>query len=163
MGNAALCAPLVCNGQVKVLSMDGTLGEYTNPITAGHFMLHNPSQFVCDSMDLKVGNPIPGLSADEELEPRRLYFLLPTHMLSSLLTHEEMDSLTQRASKALKQCRSKNIGRIFPVLGDFCIFPSQVNPSMGMSKEPDATTRVFRQGSWRPALETIVESPRVAR
>ncbi|XP_058088352.1 uncharacterized protein LOC131235224 [Magnolia sinica] len=163
MGNATSCAPLASTGPVKVLTLDGTLEEYIRPINAGDLMLDNPRQFVCDSIDLKVGHLVPGLTADEELEPRQLYFLLPIHMLYSVLTHEEMFSLTHKASKALKQSRSKNIGRIFPVLGDFCIFNSQIKPLKGSAREPNTILRVSRQGSWRPALDTIIESPSTLR
>ncbi|RWR85580.1 hypothetical protein CKAN_01445100 [Cinnamomum micranthum f. kanehirae] len=105
---------MVSSRAVKVVFVDGRVEEYTRPVNAAELMLENPIQFVCDSVDLKVGHRIPGLAADEELEPRRLYFLLPINMLYAILTVDDMVSLSYKASKALKQGGSKNIGRIFP-------------------------------------------------
>ncbi|KAJ6881742.1 hypothetical protein NC651_028369 [Populus alba x Populus x berolinensis] len=39
-------------------------------------------------------------------------------LLYSVLTHEELSSLTYKATKALK---FNNFGKIFPVLSEFCI------------------------------------------
>ncbi|KAA8541363.1 hypothetical protein F0562_025318 [Nyssa sinensis] len=157
----ASCAPIISSGVVKVIFCDGRLEIYTRPVKAAELMLENPGQFVCDSCHLEVSNRIPGLSADEELERRHVYFLLPMEMLYSVLTNEELNSLTHRASKALKH-GTLNFTKIFPVLGDFCIFPSEAKtldtPDQG---NPEPIERYSRQRSWMPALETIVEtSPR---
>lgn len=169
MGNAASCAPSIIssNGGVrKVLSVDGRIEVYTRPVKAAELMVENPGQFVCESTSLRVGNRIQGLSADEELEKRQLYLLLPMDLLYSVLTFEEMSSLTYRTSKALKHGSFTNFGKIFPVmLSEFCIFPSEAktldgsnDPSMIMNiSEP--VKRYSKQSSWRPALETIVETP----
>ncbi|KAF3437143.1 hypothetical protein FNV43_RR19896 [Rhamnella rubrinervis] len=167
MGNAASCAPSIIssNGGVrKVLSMDGRIEVYTRPVKAGELMVENPGQFVCESTSLKVGNRIEGLSAEEELEKRQLYLLLPMDLLYSVLTFEEMRSLTYKTSKALKHGSFTNFGKIFPVmLSEFCIFPSEAktldgnDPSIINISEP--TKRYSKQRSWRPALETIVETP----
>ncbi|XP_043696114.1 uncharacterized protein LOC122646597 [Telopea speciosissima] len=162
MGNTTSCAPtIISGGTVKVLLSDGRLEVYTRPIKAAELMLENPRQFVCNSSDLKVGHRILGLGADEELERRRLYFILPMDLLYSVLTNEEMLSLSYKASRAMKHGNSNNIVRIFPVLGDFCIFPSEVKTLEEESPErkPQPTERFSRQRSWKPALDTILETP----
>lgn len=168
MGNSASCAPsMVSNGAAKVLSLDGKLESYTKPVKAAELMIENSGKFLCDSGDLKVGHRIQGLLPDEDLECRRLYFLLPMDLLYSVLTLEEMSSLTYIATKALKQGNSSGFGRIFPVLiSELCILPSEVNrlKSEHGDRESENSTKkpvqrlMSKQRSWKPALETIAET-----
>ncbi|KAF5469187.1 hypothetical protein F2P56_013280 [Juglans regia] len=169
MGNVTSCAPsrISSSGAVKVLFSDGRFEVYTKPVKAAELMLENPGQFVCESSTLKVGHRIQGLLADEELELRRqFYFLLPMELLYSVLTLEEMSSLSYRSSKALKHGGFNNLGKIFPVLGEFCMFPSEAKTLNGdqdtdhhdLQQEP-VLQRYSKQRSWKPALETIAETP----
>ncbi|OIW10138.1 hypothetical protein TanjilG_21975 [Lupinus angustifolius] len=160
MGNAALCAPsLIANGIYKVLYLDGRLEFYTKPMRAAELMLEYPGQFVCDSSYLKVGHRIRGLLADEELRRHKFYFLLPMDLVYSVLTHEEMSSFNYKASKALKHGSFNNLGKIFPV----CMFlpsePKKIETHSEVMNEPGPIERCFKQRSWRPALETIDETP----
>ncbi|XP_059644019.1 uncharacterized protein LOC132285809 [Cornus florida] len=160
MGNAASCAPsIISSGVVKVMIFsEGRLEIYTRPMRVGELMVENPGQFVCDSTHLQVGHRIPGLSADEELQRRKLYFLLPMEMLYSVLTNEELSCVTHKASKALKN-GSLNFAKIFPIIGDFsCMFPSDAKTSDSSSSTSEPLERYSRQRSWAPALETIAES-----
>ncbi|CAA2975131.1 Hypothetical predicted protein [Olea europaea subsp. europaea] len=163
MGNAALCAlSMISIGVAKVLSTDGRLIIYTKRVTAAELMLENPGQFLCHSCHLKIGQRIPGVSAEEVLEHGQFYFLLPMEMLYSVLTNEEMNWLNDKASKGLKQ-GSLNFSKIFPVLGDhFCLFPnSEAKAVIEVSSTRDSqpSERYSIQRSWQPALETIVEMP----
>ncbi|KAK0587915.1 hypothetical protein LWI29_031210 [Acer saccharum] len=171
MGNATSCVPLIIsnNGVVKVLHSDGiTLHVYTKPLKAAELMLENPGKFVCDSSSLGVGNRIQGLSADEELERRKFYFVLSMELLYSVLTHEEMSSLSYKATRALKKhvSYSNNLGKIFP---EFCLFPSEATKRVEMIDFPpppenddgsvERVERLYsKQRSWKPALETIAET-----
>ncbi|KAJ6373800.1 hypothetical protein OIU78_029477 [Salix suchowensis] len=163
MGNAASCAPSIISNRVviKVLFCDdGNLQIYTKPVKAAEVMLESPGQFVCDSASLKVGQRIHGLVADDELERRQLYFVLPMELLYSVLTREEMSSLTYKATRALKY---NNFVKIFPVLSEFCIFPSDGKTMDSMAAEQQPVERYSKQRSWKPALETIVETPSCRR
>ncbi|GMJ06638.1 hypothetical protein like AT1G18290 [Hibiscus trionum] len=168
MGNAVSCAPSITSsgGAVKVVFPDGSLQIYTKPVKAADLMVENPGQFVCDSSSLKVGSRVHGLTADDELERRRgqVYFLLPMDLLYSVLTQEEMSCLSCKATKALKQAASFNLGRIFPVvLTEFCIFPSESTKTAPRNSVDDvvedSVERFSKQRSWKPALETILETP----
>ncbi|CAL9093045.1 unnamed protein product [Musa acuminata var. zebrina] len=158
MGNSA-CTPFSASGgSTKVINGEGGLEEYVQSVRAAELMVENPGQFVCSSNHLSVGCRIPGLKADEALQRRRVYFLLPMDMLFSVLTEEEMAALSRRASAATKWGASKNNirRRIFPVLSDLCLLPAEakkVNEPARISK------RMSRQRSWKPALDTIVEVP----
>ncbi|XP_042439896.1 uncharacterized protein LOC122025191 [Zingiber officinale] len=151
MGNAA-CAHY--SASAKVINGAGEIEEYVGrrPVRAGEVMVEHPGQFVCDAGRLGVGYRVPGLAADEELERRRLYFLLPMDMLFSLLTEEEMEALASRAAAA----KSYFGRRIFPALSDFSLVRDEVKQ---VRNEPAMRKRTARQRSWTPALETIEEVP----
>ncbi|KAL9237986.1 hypothetical protein vseg_012470 [Gypsophila vaccaria] len=164
MGNAALCAPAInsSNWAAKVLTWDGSLEVHTKAVKAAELMLENPGQFVCHAGTLQVGRRIEGLLADEELQCRQLYFLLPMEMLYSVLTQEEVSHLNYNAYKAMKSGSFHSLGKICPVFGDSCLFPSETKKSESDRKtqitEPQTCHNVSRQRSWRPALATIVEA-----
>ncbi|KAI4347275.1 hypothetical protein L6164_008098 [Bauhinia variegata] len=164
MGNSASCTPsLMANGAIKVLFFDGRLEAFTRPVNAAELMVEYPGNFVCDSSYLKVGHRIQGLLADEELERCKLYFLLPMELLYSVLTHEEMSSLNYKAGRAMKHAGFNHLAKIFPVFGEFCRFPSEAKrlKSQRYQKvnEAEAVRRCSKQRSWKPALETIDETP----
>uniref|UniRef100_A0A2C9VP17 Uncharacterized protein n=1 Tax=Manihot esculenta TaxID=3983 RepID=A0A2C9VP17_MANES len=154
MGNAASCAPsIISNGVVKILHFNGSMKIYIKPenfsVKAADIMLENPGKFLCNFSSLKVGQRIYGVSADEDLQRHQLYFLLPMKLLYSVLTHDEMASLTSIATA--KAFKNSNLAKIFPVFSEFCIFQASEMKRMDH--------RFFKQRSWRPALETIVETP----
>lgn len=173
MGNAASCTPsLTMNnncGGIKVLSLDGRLESYTTrAVKAAEIMVENPGQFVCDSSFLKVGHRIQGLLADEDLERGKFYFLLPMDLLYSVLTHEEISLMNYRASRAMK--KHGGFSKIFPI----SMFHNSheekrlqnhhhhhgVASKYHDEDEENAEKRYLtKQGSWRPALETIDETP----
>ncbi|KAJ0105249.1 hypothetical protein Patl1_19590 [Pistacia atlantica] len=167
MGNATSCAPsIICsnNGVIKVLIFsNGDLQIFTKPVKAVELMLENPGHFLCDSGSLKVGQRIEGLSADEELEVSKFYFLLPMELLYSVLTEDEIASFTKKQANY-----SKHFGKIFPVvLSEFCLFPSSEAKtktfdcfSQEIFAADDHPVESFsKQRSWKPALDTIFEIP----
>ncbi|EYU40372.1 hypothetical protein ABFS82_04G128700 [Erythranthe guttata] len=159
MGNVALCAPsITSNGVAKVLTIDGRQLTYTREpaIKAAEIMLENPGQFLCESNQLIVGQRIPGICAEEELEVGHVYFLLPMELLYSVLTDDEKKILSHKYSKEIMKLK---ISKIFP---EFCLFPNgNSDSSMEESAEigSQLVKRYSRQRSWQPALETIVETP----
>ncbi|KAA3470473.1 DNA (cytosine-5)-methyltransferase CMT3-like isoform X1 [Gossypium australe] len=131
---------------------------YTKSVKAADLMVENPGQFVCDSGGLKVYFRVHGLTADEVLERRRLYFLLPMELLYSVLTEEETSCLSCKADKALKYA-SFNIGKILPVFNEFCICPFEAKSppqnAVNDGAKDSVVVRFSKQRSWKPALETI--------
>lgn len=161
-----MCAPsIISNNEVKILCSDGRLLVYTRAaIKAAEVMLEYPGQFLCESKNLKVGQRIPGVWAEEELERGQVYFLLPMEMLYSVLTDDELNSLTNKTTRGLKQhAATLNFSKIFP---EFCLFPNasdstavEESDAGGGGGSGDCLQRYSRQRSWQPALETIVETP----
>ncbi|URE42859.1 fruit protein [Musa troglodytarum] len=158
--NPLLTGAVLCGHKqmAEVIGSDGEFEEYVHSVRAAELMVENPGEFVCDAHHLSVGCRIPGLVADEELERRRLYFLLPLDLLFSVLTEDEMAALSCRASTATKKRGvAKNFGRrILPVLSDFCLFPAEAKR---VSETTGSVKRMSTQRSWKPALDTIEEVP----
>ena len=193
MGNTPSCIPLVPGGgcspssstTTKVIHADGTVTRLARPVRASELMLDHPGQFVCDSGRLAVGCRVPGVAADELLQPRRAYFLLPMDMLYSVLTDEEMAALsgfhaTTAAASSWKRIttargrdhdrsasrparNSCNDGaRVYPMLGlleatDLGADQHE-RAAAGVSKSSGATG-LTRHRSWKPVLDTIEEVP----
>ncbi|WCJ42092.1 hypothetical protein M5689_022920 [Euphorbia peplus] len=168
MGNSTSCTPsiLISNPKsIKLFHSNGTLQIYTKPITAAVLMLENPNEFVCHFNRLKIGHRIQGLSADEELEYRQVYFLLPMDLLYSVLTQEEMGVLRLK----IKKWNYHYLRRIFPVLipsenkatEDFSSVNSLVEFSdlLSVFSDSGSSRSLCKQRSWTPKLETIVEAP----
>ncbi|WMV43572.1 hypothetical protein MTR67_036957 [Solanum verrucosum] len=53
---------------------------------------------------MDFGDVVSGISADEELQPGQLYFVLPLSKLKRRLKAEEMEALAVKASSALNNC-----------------------------------------------------------
>ncbi|KAJ0989138.1 hypothetical protein J5N97_007494 [Dioscorea zingiberensis] len=157
MGNTTSCTPYITSiGSIKIIDMNGTTKEYKQSIKATEIMLENPGQFICDSTHLKVGCRVPGLSGEEELRRQHLYFLLPMDMLFSVLTEEEMLTLSFMATRSKKR-GSKKIARIIPMLTDF-LSSLELPPEPASQPETNVKLeKMCRQWSWRPSLDTIEE------
>ncbi|CAN8292666.1 unnamed protein product [Cochlearia groenlandica] len=178
MGNTSSCAPLITSSSssslsssstLKILSpFKGTLEVFTKPIKTSDIVSKNSGQFITDSTLLQIGNRVTAVSSDEILRPRRhLYLLLPTEMLFSVLTQEELALISDKAAEIINESRFSHLKRIFPV----CIFPvigdrrrhsSSVNDDDNDDhvdiRETLEEIYESKYGAWRPGLETIVES-----
>ncbi|XP_010498217.1 PREDICTED: uncharacterized protein LOC104775943 [Camelina sativa] len=177
MGNTSSCAPLIISshspsGVVKILApFTGTLDVFSKTIKTSDIVSRNSGHFITDSTLLQIGQRVTAVSPDDFLRPRRhLYLLLPTDMLFSVLTHEELALISNKAAETLNESRYNHLKRIFPV----CIFPvtgdRRRNSSSVDDDQDDHDGVEIRQtleekvlyeskhGSWRPKLETIVES-----
>ncbi|AAF25993.1 hypothetical protein AtNW77_Chr1g0020301 [Arabidopsis thaliana] len=176
MGNTSSCAPLIIStnsssGVVKILApFTGTLEVFSKPIKTSDIVSRHSGHFITDSTLLQISHRVTAVSPDEYLRPRRhLYLLLPTDMLFSVLTQEELSLISNKAAETLNKSRYNHLKRIFPV----CIFPMtgdrRRNPSSvnedrahdGVEIRETLDEKVLyesKHGSWRPKLETIVES-----
>ncbi|CAH8252715.1 unnamed protein product [Arabidopsis lyrata] len=178
MGNTSSCAPLIIStnsssGVVKILApFTGTLEVFPKPIKTSDIVSRRSGHFITDSTLLQIGQRVTAVSPNEFLRPRRhLYLLLPTDMLFSVLTHEELALISDKAAETLNESRYSHLKRIFPV----CIFPATGDKRRNSSSANDDDNHDHdgveiretldekvlyesKHGSWRPKLETIVES-----
>ncbi|XP_006643711.1 uncharacterized protein LOC102702883 [Oryza brachyantha] len=193
MGITPSCIPLapVAGGgssssstACKIIHVDGTVTRLARPVRASELMVDYPGQFVCDSGRLAVGCRVPGVAADELLEPRRAYFLLPMDMLYSVLTDEEMVALSSfhaataatsswkriatgrsrdgshgRSSEPTDddEMMSDDGGKFFPVLSLQLQAPDAA--AAGGVKPSGGAAGMRRNRSWHPRLEAIDEVP----
>ncbi|CAN7096262.1 unnamed protein product [Brassica rapa subsp. narinosa] len=180
MGNTSSCAPLIISshsssGVVKILSpFTGTLEVFSKPIKTSDIVSQNSTHFITDSTLLQIGHRVTAVSPDEFLRPRRhLYLLLPTDMLFSVLTQEELDLISEKSAEILNESRYNHLKRMFPV----CMFPvsgdrrrnstsvddddDHHHDLAGVEIRETQEEKILyesKYGSWRPGLETIVES-----
>ncbi|KAL5229328.1 hypothetical protein ABZP36_017593 [Zizania latifolia] len=176
-GSASASASAAC----KIIHTDGTVTRLASPVRASELMLDHPGQFVCDSGRLAVGCRVPGVAADELLEPRRAYFLLPMDMLYSVLTDEEMAALSSfHAATATSSWKRIATGRRSgshhgrsgsggSITDDNDSGGAKFFPVLGLQPHPaaDATAGVKssscagirRHRPWQPRLDTIEEVP----
>ncbi|KAG8046168.1 hypothetical protein GUJ93_ZPchr0008g13545 [Zizania palustris] len=165
----------------KIIHMDGRVTRLARPVRASELMLDHPGQFVCDSGRLAVGCRVPGVAADELLEPRRAYFLLPMDMLYSVLTDEEMAALPsfhattgatsswKRIAVDLRRNGSHHGGSAGPTEDDDSDGGAKFFPVLGLQlhETEDAAAGVKSSGgagmrrhrSWQPRMDTIEEAP----
>ncbi|KAG2259511.1 hypothetical protein Bca52824_078805 [Brassica carinata] len=85
----------------KILSpFTGTLEVFSKPIKTSDIVSQNSTHFITDSTLLQIGHRVTAVSPDEFLRPRRdLYLLLPTDMLFSVLTQEELALISEKQQR----------------------------------------------------------------
>ncbi|KAK8913815.1 hypothetical protein KSP39_PZI024054 [Platanthera zijinensis] len=161
MGGASSCGSALgaASRSVRVIDSKGRAHEFFYSIRAAELMAENQGQFVCDSTNLQVGCRVPGLAADEELLHSRLYFLLPTDLLFSVLTEEEMAWLLRRVAGATtvrrrrRRRRSKVISISLMKTGEV-----EERKKAEEGRRCGGVLAMERlRSSWEPALDTIEE------
>uniref|UniRef100_A0A6N2MSH0 Uncharacterized protein n=1 Tax=Salix viminalis TaxID=40686 RepID=A0A6N2MSH0_SALVM len=135
-GGVPSCAPSIISNRVviKVLFCDdGNLQIYTKPVKAAESESRSKNSW---------------LVADDELERRQLYFVLPMELLYSVLTREEMSSLTYKATRALKY---NNFVKIFPVLMEkqWTVWPQNSSLWRGIPSKDHGSP------PWKPLLKLL--------
>ncbi|KAL0004769.1 hypothetical protein SO802_012330 [Lithocarpus litseifolius] len=73
-------------GSIKLIKSDGLVKIYHRPIHASEVMVEFPKHLVCRSDSIYIGQKIPALSENDELQPGHKYFLLPKHFFQSVLS-----------------------------------------------------------------------------
>ena len=105
----------------KVVAVDGSLREYSVPVTVSSVLGAGQSCFLCDSDSLFFDTNISALDSEAVLELGHIYFVLPVAKLDHPLSGSDMAALAVKASSALTRV-SKKRGkrykiRIAPVEG----------------------------------------------
>ncbi|KAH0449790.1 hypothetical protein IEQ34_020482 [Dendrobium chrysotoxum] len=106
-----------------VISVDGSLIEYTVGITTANVIEANGKGCILCNSDKLLFDAYPPVTAPEEvLEPGQIYFLLPLSELGRRLTGADVAALAFRASAALKKAaetlgRRRGIIKVAPLTG----------------------------------------------
>ncbi|KAG2702905.1 hypothetical protein I3843_06G105700 [Carya illinoinensis] len=73
-------------GTIKLIKSDGVVKIYRRPVHVSELMSEFPKHQVCRADSFYIGQKIPALSEDDELQPGHKYFLLPNHFFQSVLS-----------------------------------------------------------------------------
>ncbi len=188
MGNHLCCAkPSRTTAATKVIRCDdGGIEEFWEEMKVGELMMDNPHQFVCDFSDLQAGRRVTALPAEEDLALGGVYVLLPMHKyLRRVLSPSDMVSLNLLAFQCNSGHKKRSCNsRIFPAIGtdhlrELCLKGGSGGRSDQLQKgvaeleldEDEDQPLVLGLGEhsapsfryWKPALETIKESPLVCK
>jgi hypothetical protein len=71
---------------IKLIKSDGLVKIYHRPIHASELMVEFPKHLVCRSDSIYIGQKIPALSEDDQLQLGHKYFLLPKHFFQTVLS-----------------------------------------------------------------------------
>ncbi|TYI01589.1 hypothetical protein ES332_A11G212100v1 [Gossypium tomentosum] len=85
----------------KVVDIDGRVQELRQPVQARNIISQNPNCFLCSSESMAIGTCVPQVPDDEELQPGRVYFLLPLSHSHKPLSLPDLCALAIKASSGL--------------------------------------------------------------
>ncbi|KAE8695187.1 hypothetical protein F3Y22_tig00110733pilonHSYRG00395 [Hibiscus syriacus] len=84
----------------KVVDMNGGVQELKQPIQAKKIISQNPNCFLCSSESMSIGTCVPQVPDDEELQPGKIYFLMPLSHSHIPLSLPDLCALAIKASSA---------------------------------------------------------------
>ncbi|GMI76919.1 hypothetical protein like AT3G50800 [Hibiscus trionum] len=84
--------------------MEGRVQELKQSIQAKNIISRNPNCFLCSSESIGIGTCMPQLPDDEELQPGRIYFLLPVSYSHKPVSLPDLCALAIKASSSLATC-----------------------------------------------------------
>ncbi|KAF8369864.1 hypothetical protein HHK36_032111 [Tetracentron sinense] len=110
-GNHVPCArfqPAPPVRTIKIIKSDGLVKIYRRPINVSELMLEYPKHLVCHSDSFFIGQKIPALSEDDQLQLGHKYFLLPKHFFQTVLSFATIASFASSQSQSQSQSRSQS-------------------------------------------------------
>ncbi|TKY70510.1 hypothetical protein E2542_SST06800 [Spatholobus suberectus] len=96
---------------IMVMDMLGKIKEYKQPIPARTVLSENPRCYLCNSESVHVGTCMPRVPDEEELQPGRIYFLVPLSHSHSPLSLPLLCDLAVKAGSALPNPNSNKSRR----------------------------------------------------
>ncbi|KAH7548475.1 hypothetical protein JRO89_XS14G0140100 [Xanthoceras sorbifolium] len=83
---------------IKLVKSDGLVKVYDRPIHVSDLMMEFPKHMVCRSDSLYIGQKIPPLSENDQLQLGHNYFLLPKHFFQTVLSFVTIASFASHQS-----------------------------------------------------------------
>ncbi|WCJ26695.1 hypothetical protein M5689_008495 [Euphorbia peplus] len=164
---------------IKLIKWDGVVKIYEQPIQVSDVLMEYPKHLVCCSDSFYIGQKIPPLSLNQQLQPGHKYFLLPQHCFQivlsflSIASFRKSDDSLQPLLKKAASCRAFDIlkspsGSLrIRVSDEFISRLMQENEKGGEEEEEGLCTTpqlqkdyrlLVRSRHWKPKLETIREN-----
>ncbi|KAK6238958.1 hypothetical protein QUC31_004427 [Theobroma cacao] len=85
-------------GTIKIMDSDGIVKIYDRPLHVSELMTEFPKHMICRSDSFYIGQKIPALSKDDQLQLGHRYFLLPKHFFQSVLSFVTIASFANARS-----------------------------------------------------------------
>ncbi|OAY43800.1 hypothetical protein MANES_08G099100v8 [Manihot esculenta] len=102
MGNHISCVHIRPDPPVetiKLIKSDGLVKIYDRPIHVSELLVEYPKHLVCRSDSFYIGQKIPALSENDQLQLGHKYFLLPKHCFQSVLSFVTIASFVNTSSQ----------------------------------------------------------------
>ncbi|KAE8703582.1 universal stress protein A-like protein-like isoform X1 [Hibiscus syriacus] len=185
MGNyfsAVICGPSDTSG--KVILWDGSIQQFSCPLTAAELMLEYPQQVVAEFHAAVNGKrPVP-LPADEKLDVKKVYVMLPVNRGKPItLSSEDARRVLASANAVLRSKSILSFSSLLPLFARICHvnhmqetgqkYPFQEKGTVRERVEeigcltellpermeglPEYFNRQYSGKGWKPSLDTIKE------
>ncbi|XP_022770844.1 uncharacterized protein LOC111314084 [Durio zibethinus] len=185
MGNyisTVTCRPSDTAG--KIILWDGSVQEFSWPLTAAELMLEHPQQVVVEfHAAVNEKRPIP-LPADQKLDVKKVYILLPVKRgKPAMLSSEEARRVLLSANSVLKSKSLLSSSKFLPWFANICpaIYVEEIGQEFPLQKKenvyerpeevrcltevfpeslesrPDYLNKQYSGKGWKPTLDPIKE------
>ncbi|XP_059461955.1 uncharacterized protein LOC132190946 [Corylus avellana] len=158
----SLCKSSAAAKSIRLIHMNGYVEDFEHPVSVTQGTGKPPKHFVCTPSQLLCAGS-ETLDPDTQLEPGKLYFLLPISVLRADVSPLDLVSIVRKLTAVAKASRREQPKSFqtsqygsSPVFNSPGTSPSRFMEPAGKMVAYGAQ-RSARARSWKPILETITE------